>query len=143
MKGSNRILGLLAVATLIGVTPAQAERFGPRRECGGSNFSTCAAAEVSMVGSEVSIGPARSFRSGWGQSEERTLTLSLPSRGSGSDETYRTMSSASGCPVPSGNPLDCPTTVAPEPISMTLMATGLAGMSGMGWIRRRKLNRLA
>jgi hypothetical protein len=39
--------------------------------------------------------------------------------------------------------LDCPTTVAPEPVSMTLMATGLAGMSGMGWIRRRKLNRLA
>lgn len=143
MKGPNGLLGLLAVTTLAGATAAQAEGFGPRRECGGANFSTCAAAEVSMVGAAVSIGPARSFRDGRGQSDERTLTLSLPSRGYGSDGEYRTMSSANGCPVPSGNPLDCPTTVAPEPISMTLMATGLAGMSGMGWIRRRRLNRLA
>lgn len=143
MKGSNRIFGLLAVTTLVGATAAQAEGFGQRRECGGSNFSSCAAAEVRMVGSEVSIGPAKSFRHGRGRSDERTLTLSIPSREFGLDGEYRTMSSAGGCPVPSGNPLDCPTTVAPEPVSMTLMATGLAGMSGMGWIRRRKLNRLA
>lgn len=31
-----------------------------------------------------------------------------------------------------------PTTVVPEPITMTLMATGLAGMGGVGAIRRRK-----
>lgn len=32
----------------------------------------------------------------------------------------------------------CATTVVPEPITMTLLATGLAGMGGAGVIRRRK-----
>jgi hypothetical protein len=32
----------------------------------------------------------------------------------------------------------CGTTVVPEPITMTLLATGLAGMGGAGVIRRRK-----
>jgi hypothetical protein len=32
----------------------------------------------------------------------------------------------------------CSETVIPEPITMTLLATGLAGMGGVGFIRRRK-----
>ena len=32
----------------------------------------------------------------------------------------------------------CGTTVVPEPITMTLLATGLAGMGGAGMVRRRK-----
>ena len=32
----------------------------------------------------------------------------------------------------------CATTVVPEPITMTLLATGLAGMGGAGIVRRRK-----
>lgn len=32
----------------------------------------------------------------------------------------------------------CAETVIPEPITMTLLATGLAGMGGVGFIRRRK-----
>lgn len=31
-----------------------------------------------------------------------------------------------------------PTTVVPEPVTMTLLATGLAGMSGAGMLRRRR-----
>ena len=41
-------------------------------------------------------------------------------------------------PTPVTNkPTNC-TTVAPEPVTMTLLATGLAGMGGAGFLRRRK-----
>jgi MYXO-CTERM domain-containing protein len=39
--------------------------------------------------------------------------------------------------TPSGQPSTC-VTVTPEPVTMTLLATGLAGMGGAGFIRRRR-----
>lgn len=39
---------------------------------------------------------------------------------------------------PGGRPATCTPIVTPEPVSMTLLATGLLGMGGAGYFRRRK-----
>lgn len=61
-----------------------------------------------------------------------------------SDISFRAYDGLSNVPTecwtdtsPAGRPATC-VTVTPEPVTMTLLATGLAGMGGAGFLRRRK-----
>ncbi len=141
MKSLNRTLGLLGVCALLGSTAAQAEGFRTGRDCRGSGFGTCAAVQISQAAGRVMIGEkGSSWRDGFEMVHFRTFEF-VPSsdevrRGGGSRDPQTVVN----CPVPSGNPNDCAqTTVTPEPLSMTLLATGLAGMA----LARRKRQRLA
>ena len=140
MNGLHRVLGLLAASALVGSTAVQAEGFHTGRDCGRSNFSTCAAVQVSAAGMRDAIGARRSFGDDFaGGVRTHPFEIIELSDGFSFNHGRPIPSATHGCPVPSGNPLDCAaTTVAPEPVTMTLLATGLLGMSGMGLVRRKK-----
>jgi hypothetical protein len=66
-----------------------------------------------------------------------------------SDVVFRGINTQTGqstecstAPGPKGAPATC-ATVTPEPVSMALLATGLAGMGGIGAFRRKKKNTAA
>jgi hypothetical protein len=131
-------LGLFAAATLLGSTATQAKGFGPGSDCGSAGFSTCAAVHLSMNEGHLTVGGhSASWREWELVGNHRTfefLPISKDFRPENGDP-----SSTTGCPVPSGNPHDCvAVTVTPEPVTMTLLATGLLGMSGAGLARRRR-----
>ena len=250
MRKFGAVLSLVGALAIASTTPAWADGFQSYRFCGGDTFKTCAAVEITVVGSNVTMrvwnlsgnmaatnGDAAgsntgSIVNGIGffnipagvQVVGNSLSVSGPVRGTDTPTgwslqnfgkvafsvDYRTTTSranggiASGCATPgslpgtppnlyqnpcSGNlsnlnnwvtfnfqitggswdpttsdisfrvydgiidkssecwtgtapngaPSTCvPITATPEPVTMTLLATGLAGMGGAGFMRRRR-----
>jgi hypothetical protein len=141
MNGLNRTLGLLAACALLGTTAAQAEGFKTGRDCSSSGFSTCMAVHLSVLKDGLSVGERNASWHNWAEEGRNRTFKFIPS----GDDVGPGHSGHDGiipgtCPVPSHNPLDCAavTTVTPEPVTMTLLATGILGMSGVGLVSRRR-----
>jgi hypothetical protein len=138
MNRMKKALGLFAACTLLGTTTAQAEGFKAGGDCTSSGFATCMAVHLSVLKDGLSIGEKNaSWRDSAGEGRNRTFKF-VP----GSDEVGRGHDAINPgvCPVPSHNPLDCASvvTVTPEPVTMTLLASGLLSMSGMGLVSRKR-----
>lgn len=141
MNGLNKTLGVLAACALFGTTTANASGFKSGRDCGGSSFGTCSAVALNVADGRLAVGHLSITWHDWEVVGSRRNFEILPMA---NDPNHGGVgpSTVTGCPVPSGNPHDCPpVTVTPEPVTMTLLASGLLSMSGVGFIRRRK-NRL-
>lgn len=138
MNGFTKALGLFAGCALLGATAAQAEGFKKGGNCTSSEFATCTAVHLSVLKDGLSVGQNNlSWRDLAGDGRNRTFKF-IP----GGDEVGPAHGAEESgvCPVPSHNPLDCApdVTVTPEPVTMTLLASGLLGMSGAGLVRRKR-----
>jgi hypothetical protein len=120
---ATAMLGLLATA------PATAKS-GNGAGCGRA-FSTCASATVSKAAGAVSLA-----------SPTTSLMLNLETPWMTAGSGARPISGQAGVVAngPGGGVVVPPPTVTPEPISMTLLATGLVGVGIAGRRRRNKLN---
>jgi hypothetical protein len=247
MKKILTVLSLAGGLALIGATPAWADGFRSYQVCGGDQFVTCAAIEITVVGSNVTMrvwnlsgnagvtgvaspantvinsigfynvpagvaavtgslstsGPARpgdtpgnwnlanggklnfgvDFKATSGNNLDSGIASGCASGASlgssppnlylnpcadpasdptgwvtfnfqiaggswdpnTSDIVFRGQNAQTGertecwaAPTPGGRPANCTSAAVPEPITMTLLATGLASMGGAGFIRRRR-----
>lgn len=151
MRNAFTTMAMVGVAGLLSAAPVSAEGFVPTRFCGSTSFSTCAGARIMMIGPDldVRVSHPRGTPTAWAGADVST-TVSFEG-GQASDwagedrrrgKPEQSQFSADECwseeRTGYRERVECPSVVTPEPISMTLMATGLAGMSGMGWMRRRK-----
>ena len=141
MNRMTRVFGLLAAFGLLGATAAQAEGFKAGRDCSSSGFSTCTAVHLSVLKDRLSMGDRNfSWRNWADEGRNRTFKLVPSGDGFGPGHEANDGITPGICPVASHNPLDCAaaTTVTPEPVTMTLLATGLLSMSGMGLVSRKR-----
>ncbi len=138
MNRLNRTLGVLTACALFGATTAHASGFRGGRDCGGFSFGTCSAVHMNVAEGRLAVGQMSTSWHDWEVVGSRRNFEFRPIS-DGSRNGHVDPVTVSGCPVPSGNPLDCPpVTVTPEPVTMTLLASGLLSMSGVGLIRRRR-----
>ncbi len=145
MRSAFKILALTAVTGLCWSLPASAQTV-----CGGTSFSTCAATRLTVAGPDLDLEwQSRGVTSARGATEtSRTVGLdnmpgtSEKDRGYGGEPGSGSAISANECwseeLTRDRHRVECPIVVTPEPISMTLIATGLAAIGGVGAIRRRK-----
>lgn len=144
MIGLKVTLGAFAACALIGTSVAQAEGFKPGSDCNPSGFTTCMAVHLSVLKDGLSIGEKNASWQDWaGEGRNKTFKFIPVNDGFGPDHRGNDGIVPGACPVPSRNPRDCASviTVTPEPVTMTLLATGLLSMSGMGFVSRRRKQR--
>jgi hypothetical protein len=136
----RKTLGVLAACALLGTSTARAEGFKPGSGCNASGFTTCNAVHLSVLRDGLSIGQQNnSFRNWESDGRNRTFKFVPDGDGVAPGKGGFDVITPGSCPVPSGNPHDCPpVTVTPEPVTMTLLATGLLSMSGMGLVSRKR-----
>jgi hypothetical protein len=117
--------------------------------CSGASFSTCAAVSVSVDGHWVTVtvqnltGPnagKTSYSKYWTwtnnwQSWVNNAVNQVNANGQVKITPCGPGTSLASCTTTTSPPS---TTVTPEPVTMTLLATGLMGMGGVGFVRRRK-----
>lgn len=118
-------LALLAVVTTAASAKSNHGGYSNSSSCRGSSFSTCSSGGVG-AGSTL-IGVLNYWFNQW--RNQNQWGISGNQGGTGGN--------TGGPVVFIGTPSE-PPVVTPEPVTMTLLATGLAGMGGVGAFRRRK-----
>lgn len=139
MLGLIGFAGMLALVGAAGASTARSEGFTATRACGGASLGTCASAQASSVGRDVALRLPGRFRG----SADNEYRVQLGSGGFGpaADQAPLNPTDRMFCPQfgEVRSVADCASvTVTPEPVSMTLLATGLAGI--MAVHRRRQRN---
>lgn len=145
MRSAFTILALTALAGPLSALPVSAET-----PCRDTSFSTCAAAQLSVAGRDLDlmVWQPRGVTASRGAAET-SLTVRFDMTGSSEMDKGFGSEPGSGSAISANecwseeltgyrHRVECPVVVTPEPISMTLIATGLAAMGGAGAIRRRK-----